>query len=48
MLAWFKFQELMATFAEGFGTDQDVEVVFSFDTTGSMYGSLTEVKISKD
>ncbi len=36
--------ELMATFAEGFGTDQDVEVVFSFDTTGSMYGSLTEVR----
>ncbi|XP_033634736.1 uncharacterized protein LOC117296009 [Asterias rubens] len=40
--------ELMATFAEGFGTDQDVEVVFSFDTTGSMYGSLTEVRSKLD
>ncbi|XP_038069089.1 uncharacterized protein LOC119738315 [Patiria miniata] len=40
--------ELLANFADGLDKNRKVEVVFSFDTTGSMYGSLSEVRNKLD
>ncbi|XP_072029279.1 uncharacterized protein [Amphiura filiformis] len=37
-------QELLNSFAAGLSSDKKVEIVFSFDTTGSMYSYLTEVR----
>eukprot|EP00117_Sycon_ciliatum_P017077 scpid37354/ scgid5201/ Polyubiquitin; Ubiquitin; Ubiquitin-related len=37
-------QDVLGSFAAGFGADQVVDVVFSFDTTGSMYSCLAEVR----